>query len=88
MSPATSIVRCAVLFFAVCLCDSFSKADASELKRDPEIAGIEDTGVERGEKENFEDVNELDEVKTNQYEMERDGTQAHDNKRVLSRKQR
>ena len=75
MSPATSFVLCAVLFFiAVCRCDSFSKADESELKRDAKIAGIEDAGAVWGEKGNFEDVNELDEVKTNQYGIEGEGT--------------
>ena len=74
MSPVTSIVLCAVFFFAVGFCDSFSKADESELKRDPKIAGIEDMRRVWGEKGNFEDVNEFDEVKTNQYGMERDGT--------------
>ena len=73
MSPATSIVLCAVIFFAVSLCDSFSKADQSELKRDQKIAGIEDTGAEWGKKGNFEDVNQLDEVKTSLHGMERDG---------------
>lgn len=74
MLPSTSIVLCAVFFFAASLCDSFSKADESELERDPKIAGIEDPGVEWGEKENFEDVNQLDEVKTSQYRLERDST--------------
>jgi len=74
MPLATSVVWCAVLFFAMSLCDSFSKADESELKRHRKIAGIEDTGAEWGNKENFEDFNELDEVKTNQYGMEGDGT--------------
>ena len=73
MIPRTSIVLCAVIFFAVSLCDSFSKPDESELKRDPKIAGIEDTGVGWGEKENFEDVNKLDGLKTSKYGMERDG---------------
>ena len=53
MFPRTSIVLCAVFFFAVILGDSFSEADESESKRDPKIAGIEDAGVEWGEKENF-----------------------------------
>ena len=86
MSPATSFVLCAVLFFIVCRCDSFSKADESELKRDAKIAGIEDTEAVWGEKGNFEDVNELDEVKANQYGMEGEGTLAHDNCRVMSQK--
>ena len=73
MFPRTSIVLCAVFFFAVILGDYFSKADESESKRDPKIAGIEDTGVEWGEKEHFEDVNQLNDVKTSQYGMERDG---------------
>ena len=73
MFPATSIGLCAVIFFSVSLCDSLSKADESELKRDQKIAGIEDTGAEWGENGNFEDVNVLDEVKTSQYGMERDG---------------
>ena len=59
---------------SLCLCDSFSKDGESELKRDRKIAGIEDTGAEWGDKENFEEVNELDEMKTNQYGMQRDGT--------------
>ena len=71
MLPATSVVLCAVLFFAVCLCDSFGE---SELKKDSKIAGIEDTDAGWSKKGNFEDVNELDEVKTNEYGMERDGT--------------
>ena len=71
MLPATSIVLCAVLFFGVCLCDSFGE---SELKRDPKIAGIEDTEAGWSKKGNFEDINELDEVNTNEYGMERDGT--------------
>jgi len=71
MLPATSVVLCAVLFFAVCLCDSFGE---SELKRDSKIAGIEDTEAGWSKKGNFEDVNELDEVKANEYGMERDGT--------------
>ena len=58
MLPATSIVLCAVLFFGVCR-DSFGE---SELKRDPKIAGIEDTEAGWSKKGNFEDVNELDEV--------------------------
>ena len=78
MSPATSIVWCAVLFFAVSLCDSFSKDGESELKRDRKIAGIEDTGAEWGDEGNFKGVNELDEMKTNQYGMEQDGTLPHD----------
>ena len=69
MSPVTSIVLCAVFFFAVSFCDSFSKADETELKRDSKIAGIEDLRRVWGEKGNFEDVNEFDEVKTNQYGM-------------------
>ena len=72
MFPVTSIVSCAV--FAVGFCDSFSKADESELKRDPKIAGIEDMRRVWGEKGNFEDVNVFDGVKTNPYGMERDGT--------------
>ena len=72
MLPSTSIVLCAVFFFAASLCDSFSKADESELERDPKIAGIEDPGVEWGKKENFEDVNQPVEVKKNG--LERDGT--------------
>ena len=59
-------------FFATSLCDSISKADESELERDPIITGIEDMGVEWGEKEIFEDVNQLVEVKKNG--LERDGT--------------
>ena len=74
MSPVTSIVLCAVFFFAEILCDSFSIADESELKRDSKIAGIEDTRRVWGEKGNFEDLNELDEVKPNKEEVERDGT--------------
>ena len=73
MSPVISIGRCAVLLFAVCLYDSFSKADASELQRDPKITEIEDRDVVWGEKGNFKNVNKLDEVKTNQYGMEQDG---------------
>ena len=56
MSPETSIL-CALLFFAVCRCDSFSKADESELKRESKIAGIQETEAEWSEKEKFEDVN-------------------------------
>ena len=75
MSPVTSIVLCAVFFFAESLCDSFSIADESELKRDPKIAGIEDTRRVWGEKGNFEDRQvELDELKPNKEEVERDGT--------------
>ena len=73
MSPATSFVLCAVLFFAVCRCDSFSKADESELKRESKIAGIQETEAELGEKGNFEDDNEFDEAETNEYGMEQDG---------------
>ena len=74
MSPVTSIVLCAVFFFAVSFCDSFGKAAETELKRDPKIAGVEDMRRVWGEKGNFEYVNESDEVKTNLYEKERDGT--------------
>ena len=49
MFSATSIGLCTVIFFSVSLCDSLSKADESELKRDQKIAGIEDTGAEWGE---------------------------------------
>ena len=73
MSPATSIVLCALLFFAVCRCDSFSKADESELKRQWKIAGIQETGAEWGEKGDFKDVNELHEAETNENEIEQDG---------------
>lgn len=58
-------------FLAASLCVSFRKADESELERDPIITGIEDMGVEWGEKEIFEDVNQLVEVKKNG--LERDG---------------
>ena len=74
MSPITSIVLCAVFFFAVSFCDSITKADETELKRDPKIAGIDDMRHAWGENGNFEEVNQFDEVKTNQYGMERDGT--------------
>ena len=53
MSPVTAIVLCAVFFFAVSFCDSFSKADESELKQDPKITGIEDTRGRWGEKRNY-----------------------------------
>lgn len=66
MSPVTSIVRCAVFFSLLNLCDSFSKADESEHKRDPRIPGVEEKRGGWGEKGNFEHVNELDEIKTNQ----------------------
>ena len=73
MSPVSSVALYAVFFFALSLCDLFGKADESELKRDPKIAGIGDTGRVWDEKGTFVDVNELDEVKTNQYGMEGDG---------------
>ena len=73
MSPATSIVRCAVLFIAVCHSDSLTTADESELKRESKIAGFEEMGTEWGEKGNFEDVSEPHGAKRNDYGMERDG---------------
>ena len=74
MLSTTSIFLCAVsVFVAVSLCDSFSITDESKLKRDPKITGFEDTGVEWGKKENFENVNQLDELKTSQHGMEQDG---------------
>jgi len=72
MSPATSFVMCAVFFFAVCRCDSFSKADESELKRDPKVVGIEDTGAEWDVKGNLQDINELHEAETNEHGQEQD----------------
>ena len=74
MSPSVSLALCAILFFAFCSCDSFSKEDELELKGEPKNAEIEEADAEWGEDENVEDTGELLEKGTNEFATEQDGT--------------